>query len=350
MFNEYFEPYSNNNDTELTKWQKRRFNTYQFIFKQETKESKCFSFFITLVILIAVSSSCLETLKAYRDLIIWDIIEFVCCSIFIIEYIIKIIVVDNKIKYIKTFAHFVDIVSIIPIFFTFQKSSETSNIVSFFKVLKLIRIVKILSSKSLKVYTQLMIETMAKSIYGLKLMIVLIIIAVIFSSSILYQLEKGIREDGTEPYTSIPSTFYWSIVTITTVGYGDVYPITDLGKLFAGFTMILGIILIALPITIISTNFARTWDEFENRGLIKIRNGYLKTLEKSPTGNLKLLISNYCVDICNLNQLTEIERTLVQTLQNQLTDNIDLISQIRSTYAQSESNIIIDRDENIELV
>jgi len=348
MFNERFEPYSNN--TELTKWQKRRFDTYQFIFKQETRKSKCFSFFITIIILIAVSSSCLETLKAYRDLIIWNIIEFCCCCIFIIEYIIKIIIVDNKIKYIKTFAHFVDIVSIIPIFFTFQKNSETSNIVSFFKVLKLIRIVKILSSKSLKVYTQLIVETMAKSIYGLKLMIVLILIVVIFSSSILYQLEKGVRDDGTEPYTSIPDTFYWSIVTITTVGYGDVYPITDLGKLFAGLTMILGIIMIALPITIISTNFARTWDEFENRGLIKIRNGYLKTLEKSSTGNLKLLVTNYCVDICNLNQLTEIERTLVQKLQEQLIDNIDLISQIKSTYAPSESNIIIDHDENIDLV
>jgi voltage-gated potassium channel len=191
MFNERFEPYSN--DTELSTWQKRRFDTYQFIFKQETKSSKCFSLFITVIILIAVSSSCLETLKAYRDLIIWDIIEFVCCSIFIIEYIIKIIIVDNKIKYIKSFCHFVDIVSIIPIFFTFQESSETSNIVSFFKVLKLFRIVKILSNKSFKVYTQLMTETMAKSIYGLKLMMMLIVIAVIFSSSNLYQLEKGVR-------------------------------------------------------------------------------------------------------------------------------------------------------------
>lgn len=347
MFNQSFEPYSNH-DRELTTWQKGRLNTYNFIFKQETKKSKCFSFFITIVIIIAVSSSCLETLKSYRNLIIWNIIEFICCIIFIIEYIIKIIVVDNKIKYIKTFAHFVDIVSIIPIFFTFQKNSDTSNIISFFKVLKLIRIVKILSSKSLKVYTQLITETMAKSIYGLKLMIILIIIVMVFSSSILYQLEKGVREDGTEPYTSIPSTFYWSIVTITTVGYGDIYPITNLGKLFAGFTMILGIILIALPITIISTNFARTWDEFENRGLIKIRNGYMKTMEKSTSGNLKLRITNYCADICNLNQLTEIERILVKTLEDQLTNNIDLVSQIKSTYIQSESNIIIDMDENSE--
>ena len=65
--------------------------------------------------------------------------------------------------------------------------------------------------------------------------------SMLFSSTILYEIEKGIREDGTNPFSSIPATFYWSIVTVTTVGYGDIYPITDAGKIFTSFYVLTGI-------------------------------------------------------------------------------------------------------------
>jgi len=348
MFDIHFKPYNNND--ELNELQKIRLNFYKLIFNQETKLSKCYSVFITIIILIAITSSCLETLKAYKNFMIWNIIEFACCLIFIIEYMTKIIVITNKYKYMRTFCHFIDLVSIIPIFFAFQKKNDTSNIISFFKVLKLIRIIKVLSiNKLFNIYCKLIIKTMLKSVHGLKLMIVFIVIVMIFASSLLYEIEKGIRNDGTEPYTSIPATFYWSIVTMTTVGYGDIYPITDLGRFFASLTMIMGILIIALPITIISSNFSQTWNEFENRGLIKVKNNNLKIPEKFSSDNIKLLIINYCINITNLNQLTEIEKTLIQLLQKQITDNIDLISKIKFTYISNESEIetIINNDEEI---
>ena len=113
----------------------------------------------------------------------------------------------------------------------------------------------------------------------------------VFSSTLLYEIEKGVRDDGSEPFPSIPETFYWSIVTITTVGYGDIYPITGVGKFIASLTMVMGIIIIALPITIISKNFSSTWGEFENRGLIKVHNNCVQAVSAIDISSLKLQLT-----------------------------------------------------------
>lgn len=285
MVNSIFRPYSEINN--LNWRQKKRLELYDFIYNPNSCLSKGCSLFITIVIVIAITSSCLETIKIFHDLLIFKIIEFICSLIFMIEYILKFCVITNHNKYLKTCAHFIDFVSIIPIFFIFSiNNNDFSGIFSFLKILKLLRIVKVLSNKSTSIYSNLLLETMIKSIYGLKLMVILIVIIMIFSSSIIYELEKGVRVDGSEPFSSIPVTFYWSIVTITTVGYGDIYPITDLGRFVSCLTMIMGLIIIALPITIISKNFSRTWDEFENRGLIKIKNKCLETVKCTDSNNL----------------------------------------------------------------
>ena len=342
-FDENYKPY--NDQLELSWKQKKRLELYKFIFHPKTYLAKICSLLITIVILFAVIGSCLETIKLFRDLLIWKIIEFTCSLIFLIEYILKLGVITNRNKYIRTSSHFIDFVSMIPLFFVFQTSEgDASGIISFFKILKLVRIKKALSNKSMSVYTNLMIETMTKSIYGLKLMVILIVIVVVLSSSIIYEIEKGVRLDGSEPFSSIPTTFYWSIVTITTVGYGDIYPITDLGRLIGGLTMVMGLIIIALPITIISKNFSRTWDEFENRGLIKVRDKCLLRVKPTNTSYLKLLLSSHCIRIRNLNELSEIERSLVESLSNQILDNLDMISKIRSIYISSERMIEIEND------
>ena len=341
-FNEYYKPY--NEQLELSWSQKKRIELYEFIFEPKTYFSKICSLLISIVIILAIICSCLETLKRFRGMLIWKIIEFSSSLVFLIEYILKLGAVTNRNKYIRTSCHFIDFVSMIPLFFVFVSEDNVSDIVSFLKLLKLIRIIKVLSNKSMSVYTSLMIETMSKSIHGFKLMAVLIIIVMIFSASVIYEIEKGVRLDGSEPFSSIPTTFYWSIVTITTVGYGDIYPITNLGRLMSSLTMVIGLIVIALPITIISKNFSRTWDEFENRGLIKVRDKCFLRVKPTNTSYLKLLLHSHCIRIRNLNELSEIERSLVQSLSNQILDNLDMISKIISIYISSERMIEIESD------
>jgi len=343
-FNENYKPY--NEQLELSKYQKKRIELYEFIFESKTNFSKIYSLFITVVIILAVICSSLETLKRFRGMLIWKIIEFSSSLVFLIEYILKLVVVTNRNKYIRTGCHFIDFASMFPIFFVFTLDGNASDIISFFKLLKLVRIIKMLSNKSMNVYTNLMIETMSKSIHGFKLMTVLVIIVMIFSASVIYEIEKGVRLDGSEPFSSIPTTFYWSIVTITTVGYGDIYPITDLGRLICSLTMVIGLIVIALPITIISKNFSRTWDEFENLGLIKVKDKCLLRVKPTNTSYLKLLLSSHCIRIRNLNELSEIERSLVQSLSNQILDNLDLISKIRSIHISSERMIELENDSS----
>ena len=338
-----FRPYLNTNEN-LTKWQQFRLYLFEFMFNPSTYISKWCAFLITFTIMVAVTGSCLETLESVNDLLFWKILELCCSVIFIIEYILKMVAVKDHLNYIKTTGHFIDFASIIPIFFIL--TSNISDIVGFLKILKLFRITKVLSSNSMKVYKDLLVETLSKSLYGLKLMFFLIVIVMIFSSTILYEIEKGIREDGTNPFSSIPATFYWSIVTVTTVGYGDIYPITDIGKLMAGLTMLMGIIIIALPITIISKNFSTTWDEFENRGLIKVRNNCIEAVSIDETNTLKLKLIHHCSTVINLNQLTETERTIVQTLLEQMIENLCLIGKIRGHYLSSESFIELEQIYN----
>jgi len=338
-----FRPYLST-DVNLTKCEQFRLNLFEFMFNPSTYLSKWCSFFITITIMIAVTCSCLETIPSMRHFFFWQIVELCCSIIFIIEYILKIIAVTKHIQYIKTSGHFIDLGSIIPIFFMFN--SGVSDIIGFLKILKLLRISKALSNNSMRIYKDLLVETLSKSLYGLKLMIFLIVIVMVFSSTLLYEIEKGVRDDGSEPFPSIPETFYWSIVTITTVGYGDIYPITGVGKFIASLTMVMGIIIIALPITIISKNFSSTWGEFENRGLIKVHNNCVQAVSAIDISSLKLQLTNHCVTVINLNQLSETERTIVQTLSDQIIENLCLIGKIRGHYLNSESFIELERRNN----
>ena len=171
----------------MTKWQQYRLDLFEFMFNPSTYISKWCAFLITFTIMVAVTGSCLETLETLNDLLFWKILELCCSIVFIIEYILKMIAVKDHLNYIKTTGHFIDFTSIIPIFFIL--TSDISNIVGFLKILKLFRITKVLSSNSMKVYKDLLVETLSKSLYGLKLMFFLIVIVMIFSSTILYEIE-----------------------------------------------------------------------------------------------------------------------------------------------------------------
>ena len=116
-FNEYYKPY--NEQLELSWSQKKRIELYEFIFEPKTYFSKICSLLISIVIILAIICSCLETLKRFRGMLIWKIIEFSSSLVFLIEYILKLGAVTNRNKYIRTSCHFIDFVSMIPLFFVF---------------------------------------------------------------------------------------------------------------------------------------------------------------------------------------------------------------------------------------
>jgi hypothetical protein len=134
-----------------------------------------------------------------------------------------------------------------------------------FRVIRLARVFRLFKTSRYSSYMQIMGAALVKSGDAFGLLLFFIGIAVVIFSSLMYYVERGAEneqgvfireEDGRPtPFDSIPATFYWCIVTMTTVGYGDVVPLTPWGKLIACVAMICGILIIALPITILGQNF-----------------------------------------------------------------------------------------------
>lgn len=209
--------------------------------------------FVLILIFANVISIVLESFKPIRNNYHYGlmIFEYFSVSVFSLEYLSRLITADYKytsgsktgkvIRYIFSFGSIVDLLSIIPSFLSFD-----------LRVLRLLRVSRLLKlgrySKSLEMIVEVFHEKRTELLTTLFLSFLLLIIA----SCLMYYAENGIQP---EAFPNIMEAFWWAVCTLTTVGYGDVYPITPLGKLIAGSIAILGIGIVALPTGILSSAF-----------------------------------------------------------------------------------------------
>lgn len=124
------------------------------------------------------------------------------------------------------------------------------------RILRLARIFRVVKVGTFAENLALVIEALRRSKSGLLLLVYLVLIFMVIMSSILYMVEDG---DPDTSFTTIPDTFWCTIVTMTSVGYGDMYPITDAGRAIGSFIMLSGILTLAVPITLIGNNFQDVW-------------------------------------------------------------------------------------------
>ena len=124
------------------------------------------------------------------------------------------------------------------------------------RILRLARIFRVVKVGSFAENLALVLEALRRSKSGLLLLVYLVLIFMVIMSSILYMVEDG---DPDTSFVTIPDTFWCTIVTMTSVGYGDMYPITDAGRAVGSFIMLSGILTLAVPITLIGNNFQDVW-------------------------------------------------------------------------------------------
>ena len=185
-----------------------------------------------------------------------NIFETIFLIIFTLEYFLRIIVAGRikkysgfmgRIKFIFSPMSIIDLLAIIPSLMTaFSSDFLLLRIVRLLRMLRLLKLIQ--NNPSLKLFSQALIASKLQ-LYACFAITLLILFA---SSIFIYLLEGNIQP---EAFGSIPRSMWWAITTLTTVGYGDVYPITILGKVFAGIVGICGIGIIAMPAGIISANF-----------------------------------------------------------------------------------------------
>ncbi len=240
----------NNSDHKVKPWQSK---LHEIIYEADTPAGKLFDVVLLFMIVFSVGIVMIDSIPEYHRLYgdIFYIIEWIVTIAFTIEYILRIISISRPLKYVVSFLGIIDLLSILPAFLSLIISgSQTLLIV---RALRLFRIFRIFKLQHYLSEMRFLSEAMVNSLRKISIFLLFVVTLVIIMGSIMYLVE-----DPSSGFTSIPQSVYWAIVTITTVGYGDISPVTPLGKLIASFIMLMGYGIIAVPTGIVTTEMAIT--------------------------------------------------------------------------------------------
>ncbi|CAJ0609884.1 unnamed protein product [Cylicocyclus nassatus] len=190
-------------------------------------------------------------------------IETTCIIWFTFEFILRLVVTPSRLQFLVGIMNVVDMVAIIPFYLELTLAmfgvdvaslSDIKGALLVVRVLRVLRVVRILKLGRYSSGMRTFALTLRSSARQLGMMGMVLSTGVVFFSTLLYFVEK---DEVDTPFTSIPAAFWWAIVTMTTVGYGDYVPVTIPGKLIASGAIISGVLVLALPITIIVDNFMK---------------------------------------------------------------------------------------------
>lgn len=221
---------------------------YEIIFESDTPAGKLFDILLIIVIIVSVVVVMLDSVRSVRDdwLVLLRTSEWIFTILFTIEYGLRIYCVNRPFKYIFSFFGVVDLLAIIPTYFAIIMPATAYLVV--IRVLRILRVFRILKLGAYLGEADILIVSLKASRKKIEVFLFTVMMLVIVFGSLMYLIEG--EENG---FTSIPRSIYWAIVTLTTVGYGDIAPRTNFGQVMASIIMICGYSIIAVPTGIVST-------------------------------------------------------------------------------------------------
>ena len=227
-----------------SKW---RLKMHEIIFEADTPMGKAFDVAVLILILLSIIDVMLESVQSVQIKYGSELadLEMIFTVLFTIEYLLRLISVRKPMKYALSFYGVVDLLAILPTYLGFFiAGAESLLIIRAIRLLRVFRIFKLARflGESKVILTALR-DSRAKIIVFLLVVLTLCVVL----GSVMYLVEGG-----GSGFTSIPRSMYWSIVTLTTVGYGDISPGTPLGQTIASFIMVLGYAIIAVPTGIVT--------------------------------------------------------------------------------------------------
>ncbi|KAA3631325.1 MAG: ion transporter [Bacteroidetes bacterium] len=226
---------------------------HEIIFEADTPVGKVFDVALLIIISASVVVVMLESVMPLQERFgqVFDILEWIFTIVFTIEYILRLYSVYRPFKYAISFFGIVDLLSILPTYISLiLVGSEYFLII---RVLRLLRVFRIFKLGHFIKEGALLVKALRASRARITVFLTFVMLLTVLIGSIMYLIEGGV-DSG---FTSIPRAVYWAIVTLTTVGYGDITPVTPIGQFFSAAVMILGYAIIAVPTGIVTAEIIK---------------------------------------------------------------------------------------------
>ena len=225
---------------------------YTVIFNSDTPAGKKFDIILLWTILLSVTLVVLESMPeiGHRHPQTFYIIDWIFTLLFTFEYILRVYSSKYRTQYVFSFWGVIDLLAILPTYLSFFVLSYHYLLV--IRVLRLLRVFRILRLFHFTREGKVLLIAMRKSMYKILVFITFIFIFVVIIGTLMYVIEHD-----NPGFYSIPASIYWGIVTITTVGFGDIVPMTYLGKFLASVIMLSGYAIIAVPTGIVTVELAK---------------------------------------------------------------------------------------------
>jgi len=228
-----------------------RARLHEIVFEADTPQGRAFDVALVVLILAAVLAVMLESVQslppAMHDALV--VAEWVFTALFTIEYVLRLISVQRPLRYATSFFGIVDLLAALPMYLSFFFPGSQSLLV--IRSLRLLRIFRVLKLSRFVTEAQALRRALFESRAKITVFLTTVLVSVVVVGAAMYLIEGP--ENG---FTSIPMAMYWAIVTMTTVGYGDISPGTTLGRIVASMLMVLGYSLIIVPTGIVSAEMA----------------------------------------------------------------------------------------------
>ncbi len=229
-----------------------RARLHEVIFEAETRLGRLFDVVLMACIIVSVLVVMLDSVKSIRAAWgdVFFVLEWVFTVLFTLEYVLRLISIGQPLMYARSFFGVVDLLAILPTYLSLVfPGSHYLLVIRLLRVLRIFRVLKIVQYVG---EANHLLQALRASQRKITVFLFTVVTLSIIFGSIIYVIE-----DPKDGFTSIPRSVYWAIVTLTTVGYGDISPKTDLGQAIAAVIMIFGYGIIAVPTGIVSAEFAQ---------------------------------------------------------------------------------------------
>ena len=229
-----------------------RARLHEIIFEADTREGRLFDLLLLVAIVSSVVVVLLESVAAVRARVGPELraLEWGFTAVFTVEYILRLISVGRPLRYATSAFGIIDLVAILPTYLSILVPGAQNLLVV--RLLRLLRIFRVLKLAEYLRESRVLVQAMRASRRKIAVFLLTVVTIVVIVGALMYVIEG--EQSG---FTSIPISIYWAVVTLTTVGYGDIAPVTTLGRALSVLLMLTGYGIIAVPTGIVTVELTR---------------------------------------------------------------------------------------------